>query len=163
MDQEFFAALKIQEGRLALLRVLGDSLEQAQSAVVRSNLTEITAHTARQRELCETLRQLASEALRLPPCTASAGASPTHPLRMRLPESTVSPFLQRRWNRVTEELSEVEMRVVQLNRVYGALLRRARRTVDIFCRVVASSAFTYGPPKPGPVLAQAGIGEVSHV
>jgi hypothetical protein len=41
----------------------------------------------------------------------------------------------------------METRVAQLNREYGALLTRARRTVDIFCRVLANSEVTYFPPK----------------
>jgi hypothetical protein len=163
MEQEFFVALKLQEGRLGLMRELADSLEQVQTAVVRSNLAEITGHTARQRELCEAMRQLKSEGLRFLPGAATAGESPTQKFRSRLPEGAAAPSLQRRWNAVAEELSEIEIRVGQLNRVYGALLRRARRTVDILCRVVASSAITYGPPKQEPALAQAEFGEVSHV
>jgi len=46
------------------------------------------------------------------------------------------------------ELLAVETKVLQLNRAYAAWLRRARRTVDIFCRVLAHSAITYPPPSP---------------
>jgi hypothetical protein len=82
---------------------------------------------------------------------------------MQLPESAVSPLVQQRWKMLAQELIQVEIRVSQLNQVYGALLRRARRTVQIFNRVLTSSALTYAPPKPEPAIVQSTFQEVSHV
>ena len=75
---------------------------------------------------------------------------PAEPVRTQTPwlSGALPPPVQDR-NRVRrEELAEVERKVAQLNRRYDALLRRARRTVDIFCRVLANSALTYPPPRP---------------
>jgi hypothetical protein len=50
MDQELTTSLQLLERRLALMRDLANSLEQVQSAVVRSDLGGINGHTARQGE-----------------------------------------------------------------------------------------------------------------
>lgn len=113
--------------RLDLLRQLADSLERAHAAVVRSDLFEITRQTACQQVLCGRLRQLPAEGLRTQPGGLPAVRGGNQVLR--------------------EELAKVERKVAQLNRRYEALLRRARRTVDIFCRVLANSALTYPPPR----------------
>jgi len=109
------------------LEELGDSLERAHAAVVGSDLAEIRRQTARQEKLCGKLRQHRRE-----PAVAPA-----------------SPVPGGRAGRVVmpEELAAVESRVADLNRRYEALLRRARRTIDIFCRVLANSALTYPPPR----------------
>jgi hypothetical protein len=163
MDQELFTTFELLQGRLALMQKLATSLELGQAAIVRSNLAAITSHTARQEELCEAIRQLENEALRLSACTSNAGVVRNPKFLKRLPESGASGFAQRRWSAVAQQLTEVEMQVGQLNLVYGALLRRAQRTVDIFCRVLACSAITYAPPKYEAAMAQAEFGEVSHV
>ncbi len=163
MDQELTTSFELLERRLASMRELASSLEQVQSAVVRSDAPGIDSHTVRQGEICEALRQLESEALQHPPCAAIAGKSRDQKAGMQLPEDAVSPLVQQRWKTLAQELIQVEIRVSQLNQVYGALLRRARRTVQIFNRVLESSAITYAPPKPEPAIAQSTFQEVSHV
>jgi len=49
-----------------------------------------------------------------------------------------------------DDWAEPIRKVAGLTRSYAALLRRARRTVDIFCRVLAHSALTYPPPRREP-------------
>ena len=110
------------------LEELGDSLERAHAAVVGSDLAEIRRQTARQEELCGKLSRFRRE-------SAAASAS-TIPSETRAGK-VVMP----------EDLAAVESRVADLNRRYEALLRRARRTVDIFCRILANSALTYPPPR----------------
>ena len=163
MNQELTTSFELLERRLALMRELASSLEQVQNAVVRSDVPGIDGHTVHQRQLCQALGQLESEALRHPPCTATAGKSRNQMVGMQLPENTVSPLVQQRWKMLAQELIQVEIRVSQLNQVYGALLRRARRTVQIFNRVLTSSALTYAPPKPEPAIVQSTFQEVSHV
>jgi len=80
-----------------------------------------------------------------------------------LPDGAVSLHVQQRWKTLARELTQVETGVSQLNQVHGALLRRARRTVEIFNRVLASSAITYIPPKPQAAVVQSLFKEVSHV
>ena len=107
--------------RLALLRALADSLSQAQVALAQTTPQELNQHTARQQELCRQLRSLA---------TGIPGGAPS---RMHAG--------------LADDLQLVTRRVGDLNHKYAALLRRWRRTVDIFCRVLASSGTTYPAPK----------------
>jgi hypothetical protein len=107
--------------RLALLRALADSLEEAQAALTTTAPGILDQHTARQRELCRRLRALATG----------------------LPDGAKD------WTHdgLANDLQETARRVANLSRKYAALLRRRRRTVDIFCRVLASSGTTYPEPK----------------
>lgn len=160
MDQELTTSLQLLERRLALMQDLANSLEQVQTAVVRSDLGGINGHTARQGELCEALRQLESEAVQIR--NPIGGVLPKQNIWAQLPED-VSPQVRERWQTLAQELTQVELRVVQLNRVYGALLRRAQRTLSIFMRVLASSANTYTPPECRPASAPSRLQELSHV
>jgi len=163
MDQELTTSLDLLRRRLALMRELANSLAQVQTAVVRSDRNGIEDHTARQRDLCQALRQLGSEALGCLPEKPIGGESRTHKLWAQLGEVAVSPQVRQRWEILAGELNQVEMQVSQLNRVYGALLRRAQHTLQIFMRVLASSANTYAPPKCGETTVPSAFREVSHV
>jgi len=144
MDPDCSPGDEACKARVDLLRELADSLERAHAAVVGSDLSEIKHQTACQQELCARLRQLPAELVR--------------PLTSWLPGGQPPPVGGR--NQVLlEELAEVERKVAQLNRRYEALLRRARRTVDIFCRVLVSSALTYPPPRPEAATFAAGLQE----
>lgn len=143
------------------MRELANSLEQVQTAVVRSDLGGINGHTVRQRELCESLRQQETELLGFR--NPMEYTSPKPNLWAQLPEHAVSAQVRERWQTLTRELTEVEMQVSQLNRVYGALLRRAQRTLQIFMRLLASSANTYTPPKCAPAIIPSTLEEVTHV
>jgi hypothetical protein len=130
MDPERSPGREAGQIRIDLLRQLAQALELAHAAVVGSDLGEITRQTAHQRELCAKLRQLP--------------ADPVRTLASWFPGALVRDRNEA-WG---EELAAVATRVALLNRRYEALLRRARRTVDIFCRVLAHSALTYPPPPP---------------
>ncbi len=108
--------------RLGLMRELTSVIEQANTAVMKSDLRGIERLTARQRELCNVLRAVEAQ-------TMFQGC---HSQRQSI---------------LVDELVVAAKQVRDLNREHAALLRRARRTVDIFCRVLASSAVTYSPPK----------------
>jgi hypothetical protein len=163
MDQELTISVGLLERRLDLMRELAGSLEQVQTAVVRSDLGGIEGQTSRQRKLCEALRQLENEALRHLPGGAIPRESRQQKIWPQLPRDSASPVLQKRWKALRLELNEVEMRVAQMNQVYGALLRRARLTLQIFMRVLANSANTYARPNREPAIAQSPLREVSHV
>jgi hypothetical protein len=107
--------------RLELLRALADSLEEAQAGLATTTPERLDQQTARQREICCQLGALAG----------GVGEEWGIPTDARL----------------ADDLQETARRVAELNRFYGALLRRRRRTVDIFCRVLASSGTTYPAPK----------------
>ena len=173
MDPELTTSLDLLGRRLALMRQLASSLEQVQSAVVRSDLCGIQGHTARQRELCQGLGQLEAEALGRSPRPSIPGESREHNHKEKedfgiLPaENAVSPAVsgevRQRWKSLGQELAQVELRVAHLNRVYAGLLRRAQRTLQIFLRVLASSTDTYGPPKRPTVMVPSTMQEVTHV
>lgn len=134
MDPERPLGHEVYKTRVDLLRELADSLERAHAAVEQSDLPQLSSQTARQQELCARLRQL----------------------------SGLRPLTEDRSDALREELTEVAESVARLTRRYAALLRRARRTVDIFCRVLANSALTY-PAPPAQAGSFAGASEVSHV
>ena len=167
MDQELTASFDFLEQRLALMRELARSLEQVQTTLVHSDLRGIECHTARQRELCEALRRVEGEVQSQVTSTKlsnTIGAdSRERTTWAQIPEGVVSPVVRQRWETLAQELTLVEMRVRHLNLTYGALLRRAQRTLQIFMRVLASSANTYAQPNVGPAIAPSTMREVSHV
>jgi flagellar biosynthesis/type III secretory pathway chaperone len=162
IDQEIIAGLELGNKRLDLLRELASSLQLAQTAVVRSDLSGIDNQTERQQELCNALRQLGSVGLRLPG-TAVVGESRQQNPWARLPEIDLSPGVRQRWEVLGRELQQVEMQVSQLNRIHEGLLRRAQYTLQIFVRLLANSANTYTPPKCAPAVAPSRLQEASHV
>lgn len=145
--QEPSLSLQLLERRLALMRELASSLRQAEAAVVGSDVASLDRHRVRQQQLCAALGQLDTEARHLRLCAAPENVPAVERSWIPAPGSGVPPHIQQRWNALALELTKTEAQVRHLNRVYGALLRRARRTVEIFCRVLASSAITYVPPR----------------
>jgi hypothetical protein len=144
MDQDSSPVDVLLERRVGLMRELAVSLERAQTAILHSDARQLADETTRQREVCEELRRLASElaAGPAPPVTKAVHSV----LRTHLPDTAALHPARQRQRALLTELLEIETRVADLNRSYGALLRRARRTVDIFCRVLANSGVTYPPP-----------------
>lgn len=142
MDLDVSANVSL-ERQIALMRELAGSLERAQAAVLSSDIRQISAQTLRQQRLCEELQRQAGRMSRQNGLAVAPMATPTAPVDAYplLPTSA-------RQRSLLAELRETGKLVERLNRDYAALLRRARRTVDIFCRVLASSAITYLPPAP---------------
>jgi len=130
---------KAGQERLARLRELAQSLERAQAALLARDLSGIRRQTALQYELCMRLRQPRGN-------PAQSRTSP------QLPMGNGDGASER-------DLAEAARTVSRLNRNYAALLRRSLRTVDIFCRVLATSALTYPPPRPEAASFAAGFQE----
>jgi hypothetical protein len=151
MDQDLSSVNELLERRVGLMRELAHCLERAQAAVLNSDSRQMSAQTTRQRELCEQLRRQASELMpeQVPSPVSAASSIAGSPV----PGSADLRPARLRRRALLGELAEVEAQVAHLNRAYGALLRRARRTVDIFCRVLANSGVTYVPPVPQPPSA----------
>jgi len=112
------------------LRELAASLERAQKAVVRFDAGQLSLETARQQVLCTELRQLY-----VGPTTGNSDDQLAEPAS-RSPETLLG---------LGSEIQRVEGEVFRLNALYKELLRRSRRTVDIFCRILAYSGNTYKP------------------
>jgi len=146
MDKDPSPVNELLERRVSLMHELAASLELAQAAILHSDAGRLSVQTQRQQELCEHLRGLVPE---LAPGQASQAARAARSVaRTQLPGTeALNPARQRQRALLIEGL-EIETRVADLNRAYGSLLRRARRTVDIFCRVLANSGVTYHPPAP---------------
>jgi hypothetical protein len=124
----------ILQPRIELLRELAASLRLAQVAVLNSDPEQMNAQTRRLQEICDELRRLTNSDIPARHVGPDLG----------LPSSTASNRLRR--ETLQAELEEVEKQVDGLNRAYGALLRRARRTAEIFCRILRNSGVTYLPP-----------------
>ena len=112
------AALELH---VALLREMADSLNQSQAALLSSDLAGFESHTERQRVLCRQWSALGSPI----PTFASVGAE-------------ANPF--------SPDLTDAVIQLRDGLRAYAALLRRARRTTGIFCRVLATAGATYVVP-----------------
>jgi len=107
---------------LAATQGLASALSCAQAGLLADDLHTFERQTACQREFCAELRSLHAELARAedPFCNSSAQQ---------------------------QALLEAHQEACRQARLYAALLRRARRTVDIFCRVLASSGTTYVVPR----------------
>jgi hypothetical protein len=140
MDENHSSGHELLQRQVALLYELASSLERAQAAVLNSDFGQIGAQTILQQRLCGELQQLAGK-LSLqsspPEQTGSAGHGAE--------AATWHPVAERQHS-LLAELRDIGKQVEGLNRDYSALLRRARRTVDIFCRVLTNSGITYLPP-----------------
>lgn len=126
MKPEHSLAIDRLERQLALLRELAAVLQQANAVLMGPDLNAIESHTRRQQELCEALRVLA------PAEMASA--------------AEMSPEIQQHRGVVLRELAQAKGHVAHLNRVHSAMLGRARRYLEIFACLIASSAPTYSCP-----------------
>jgi len=116
--------------RLSILHDLVDALLKAQSAIALSDLQNMELHIAQQRRLCHALMDLGTLS----------------------PQPSVAPVL--RWNKLVLELKETEHYALHLGRVQSALLRRTRRGLDLFSRLLASTALTYTPSMIAPGMGR---------
>jgi hypothetical protein len=125
MDQN--SLNQLLERRVNLLRQLADSLRRSHAALLTPDYNEIPVQTKAQQYLCQELGQLA----RIPPSET-------------VPQLAI--FANTRQKALVNELQGLQAQVADLNRRYAALLRRAQRTVQIFCRVLENSGLTYVAP-----------------
>lgn len=114
----------VQQSRLTLLRELAASLAHAQALLLASDLENFDNQIAWQQQLCEQLRSAHAWSLELN--RGSAGSPPDDELG--------------------REIQSAGAQVLCNAQIYAAVLKRARRTVGIFCRVLANSGATYVAP-----------------
>jgi hypothetical protein len=134
------------EQRLSLMSQLADALEQAQAAVLARDLNELGLQTGRQQELCAALCRLANrDSHETAKRHAGVGrvAAGRSGRWIVLPDGVISHQMRSRWEDLGRKLASLETQVEHLNRVHAGLLRRARRTLDIFSRALVSTALTY--------------------
>lgn len=145
MIQEPCASQEPLTRRLDLMRQLAESLLLAQAAVIQSNVRELEVQTTRQRMLCDELKQPLAVS---PPPRLGEVRHDVQPSEREARRVGTAGHADDTSNALLRELAEVERQVAGLNQTYAALLRRASRTVEMFCRVLASSDLTYAPLQP---------------
>jgi len=123
-----FTALDQRKLRVALLQELAAAFQEAQPAIVMSNMKHIQQHTTRQHELCRALLQLGEAKAELPP---------------------VDQASQTAWRHLSQELAEIQPKVRHLGRVQTALLRRSRRAMEALACLLTCTALTYTLPSSG--------------
>lgn len=121
------AELKLAQ-RLRLMSELATAVQQANQAICDFEVELLRRYTLRQSELCQFILQ---------------------PRQCSSLDTTVQePDDVNECRKLLEELARTQDKVRDFNRVQAALIRRGRRTADIFCRVLANSGVTYPPPRP---------------
>jgi|SRR5579862_5695861 len=123
---------ELLEQRVRLLHKLADSLQRAQAALLSPDYDQVPAQTKVQQDLCHELRRLAL----IRPSGSATGRAASVEVREKA---------------LASEFQALHRQVTDLNRKYAALLRRAQRTVNIFCRVLQNSGLTYVVPAVSPV------------
>jgi hypothetical protein len=159
---------KLIEQRLALLRILAESLESSSLALAQNDAEAIARGAAHQAELCrqwgrleDSLKDRIKDRIPIndqlrpgarrsaPPSTGPAGKSP---------EADHSLRLQAEWE-------ALGARIRYLTRVHWSLLRHLERSLAVMNRVVNSCALTY-TPVPGLVRTEfrteAGLGSAKY-
>jgi hypothetical protein len=110
------------EEQISLLQKLAESLAKAQEALLGCDLQGLNEHTVLQSNVCQQLRAL-----------------------RQIPSAGRPAQLDPRWRELAQKLAQAERRVRHLNGVYGALLRRAARSVQITQNLFRNAHGTYHP------------------
>ena len=114
------SALQSESPQLHLLHRLEDGLQRIQHALLKPDANEILGLSAEQHEICLALKTIFVEA------KARAGNQ----------DHILPP-----------EVKQAFDRVLHLNRLNAALLRRSRRSLEIFSCLLTSLAATYIVPR----------------
>ena len=111
--------------RLAQVHALLQAVASAISAIEKNDLRQFESHLAVQETICNQL----SATKWTPPSAATAGAV-----------SGENPDAQ-----LLQEIRQAHVALAQLNRVYAALLKRARRSVELLAALYRSHGEGYDP------------------
>lgn len=138
---------KLIEQRLALLRVLAESLESSSLALAQNDAEAIARGAAHQAELCRQWSRLEDQlrreaGRRSAPPSAGASGKPA--------QAEHSARLQAEWE-------ALGIRIRYLTRVHWSLLRHLQRSLAVMNRVVDSCALTY-TPDPGSLRTEVRTG-----
>jgi FlgN protein len=138
IDNELPGLSKLIEQRLALVRILAESLESSSLALAQNDAEAIARGAAHQAELCRQWGRLEDQ-LR---CEAQRHGQPSPGLSSDFPEAGQSARLQGEWETLAA-------RIRHLARVHWSLLRHLERSLAVMNRVVESCAPTYTPDPAG--------------
>jgi len=112
--------------RQSLMRELAEALERASCAVADSNFIGLVQQTSRQQEIVQSIRQL--------------DASARQVISLASTQNSESEEAGQRFRQLLTDLNQAQALATTRNRLHGALLRRSRRTTDIFARLLANAA-----------------------
>lgn len=155
MQNEIGRYCDLLERRLTALRLLETELQECLEALVEMDLNRILQHLAHQESFLNEIVFLDQQV-----------ASWEHQLRSGLPPSQ-QPLIERLVQRLDPgaaerlralvcESAEVRAGVQRASRVYSALLRRSRRSINVLMNVLANCSATYQPRSvPRPVALSA--------
>lgn len=137
-----------REQKLVLVRDLCQSLEQSRTAILATDLKNIQLHTEKQQIICESLRELNACSLTAKPhATLQEILAITNPtdITNQTGHTYISAEDEQRWAGLTRQLQNCENEARCLAKLCAALLRRVRRTTDVWLRILMSAAPTYTP------------------
>jgi len=131
--------------QLASLRILSKELRECRTSFISMDLDATRGHISYQQGLCSEMRFLDGELASLRRQIAEAagvepGQTSADEFAKLLEAGSASQLRQ-----VKGELTSVANDVRRLNRVYGGLIRRSRRSINVLINVMASYMGTYGP------------------
>ena len=139
--------LELLKRRLASLRLLAKELCDCRDSLISMDLEATRQHVLYQQGLCSEIRFLDRELGVLRQGVAEAGGLKPEGMSNEAFATLFDASSASQLRQVTDELTVVERRVWRLNRVYGGLIRRSRRSINVLINVMASYMGTY-PPSP---------------
>jgi hypothetical protein len=137
--------IELLKRRVASLRLIAKELRECRESFTKMDLEAIREHVSYQKSLCAEIRALDDESgvLRRQLAAASGlqpqGTSVAAFARLFDADSALQ------LGQVMDDLAVVQNTVRRLNRVYGGLLRRSRRSINVLINVLASCLGTYSP------------------
>ncbi len=106
---------------IRLLRELEGSLVDATEGLARADLASVARETHRQREIIQAVNSIHHQPTTTPPTVLPGEAN--------LEQKVLT-------GQALQDFHSIRAGVMARNRIYGALLHRSRRTVDIFARLL---------------------------
>jgi preprotein translocase subunit SecD len=130
--------------RLRLMKDLLRSLEEGQTSLLGPDPQVIKSNAGKQQAILDQISILNAQSF-----IRKAHAS-LHELLCE-DGTTSSGFTaeagaEQQWKAMTQELKTVEARVRHLALVHAAVIRQARKTIEVMSQILSSAAPTYAPP-----------------
>lgn len=137
--------LELLKRRMASLRLMAKELRDCRESFVSMDLEATREHISYQQALCAEIRFLDNELGVLRRQMAKAGGLDSEEMSHAAFAKLFDTGSASQLRQVTEELATVQNQVWRLNRIYGGLLKRSRRSINVLINVMASYMGTYDP------------------
>jgi hypothetical protein len=152
--------LELLKRRVASLRLMAKELRDCRGALIKMDLESTRQHISYQQGLCSEIRFLDQELGVLRRELAKAGGLEPEGMSESAFAKLFDAGSASQLRQILDDLEQVQRRVWRLNRVYGGVLRRSRRSIHVLINVLASYRGTYSRPPRRPACAferQAGM------